>query len=86
MLPYIREVAEITIFILLSCVTLVRNKTLLINEYVCDDAIDILAITETYMLSFRNTKTVDLYVNRRVSEYRAFIRKSKGLGKSGFYA
>ena len=38
------------------------------------------------MLSFRNAKTVDLYVNWRVSENRAFIRKSKGLGKSGFYA
>ena len=75
----------IAIFILLSCVTLVRNKTLLINEYVRDDAIDILAVTETYMLSFRNTKIVDLYVYR-ISENRAFIRKSKGLGKSGFYA
>ena len=75
----------IAIFILLSCVTLVRNKTLLINEYVRDDAIDILAVTETYMLSFRNTKTVDLYVYR-ISENQAFIRKSKGLGKSGFYA
>ena len=49
--PYVREVAVIAIFILLSCVALVRNKTLLINEYVRDDAIDILAITETYMLS-----------------------------------
>jgi len=29
------------------------------------------------MLSFRNAKTVDLYVNRRVSENRAFIRKSE---------
>ena len=38
-----------------------------------------------YMLSFRNAKTVDLYVNRRVSENRAFIRKSEDLGKSGFY-
>ena len=28
-----------------------------------------------YMLSFRNAKTVDLYVNRRVSENRAFMRK-----------
>ena len=27
----------IATFILLSCVALVRNKTLLINEYVCDD-------------------------------------------------
>ena len=35
----------IAIFILLSCVALVRNKTLLINKYVCDDTIDILAIT-----------------------------------------
>ena len=76
----------IAIFILLSCVALVRNKTLLINEYVRDDAINILAITETYMLSFRNTKTVDLYINRRVSENQAFIRKSNDLGKSGFYA
>ena len=49
--PYVREVAVIAIFILLSCVALVRNKTLLINEYVRDDAINILAITETYMLS-----------------------------------
>ena len=65
----------IATFILLSCVALVRNKTLLINEYVRDDAINILAITETYMLSCRNTKTVDLYVNRRVSENRAFMRK-----------
>ena len=39
----------IAIFILLSCVTLVRNKTLLINEYVHDDAIDILANTETWL-------------------------------------
>ena len=49
--PYVWEVAVIAIFILLSCVALVRNKTLLINEYVRDDAINILAITETYMLS-----------------------------------
>ena len=49
--PYVREVAVIAIFILLSCVALVRNETLLINEYVRDDAINILAITETYMLS-----------------------------------
>ena len=62
MSPYVREVAVIAIFILLSCVTLVRNKTLLINEYVHDDAIDILANTETW-----------LHVNRRVSENRAFM-------------
>ena len=49
MSPYVREVAVIAIFILLSCVTLVRNKTLLINEYVHDDAIDILANTETWL-------------------------------------
>ena len=47
--PYVREMAVIAIFILLSCVTLVRNKTLLINEYVRDDTIDILAITETWL-------------------------------------
>ena len=39
----------IAIFILLSCVAFVRNKTLLINEYVCDDAINILAITEIWL-------------------------------------
>ena len=27
------------------------------------------------MLSFRNAKTVNLYVNQRVSENRAFMRK-----------
>ena len=43
-------------------------------------------VTLQYMLSFRNAKTVDLYINRKVSENWAFIRKSKGLGKSGFYA
>ena len=31
----------------------------------------------TYMLSFRNAKTVDLYVNRRVSENQAITRKSE---------
>ena len=49
MSPYVWELAVIAIFILLSCVTLVRNKTLLINEYVHDDAIDILANTETWL-------------------------------------
>ena len=49
MSPYVREVAVIAIFILLSCVTLVRNKIFLINKYVRDDAIDILAITETWL-------------------------------------
>ena len=39
----------IAIFLLLSCVALVRNKKLLINKYVRDDAIDILAITETWL-------------------------------------
>ena len=29
------------------------------------------------MLSFRNAKTIDLYVNRRVSENRAFIQQKK---------
>ena len=41
-------------------------------------------VSLTDMLIFRNAKTVDLYVNRRVSENRAFIRKSEGLIKSGF--
>ena len=46
---YEREVAVIVIFILLSCVALVRKKKLLMNEYVRDDAVDILAITETWL-------------------------------------
>ena len=33
--------------------------------------------TILYILSFRNAKTVDLYVNRRISENRAFIGKSE---------
>jgi len=45
----------------------------------------IMLLIESYMLSLRNIKTVDLYVNHTVSENRAFMCKSEGLGKLGFY-
>jgi len=58
--------------LLISIVTVVRKEGIYIIELVLP-----------YMLSFGNANVGDLYVNLRVSENGAFLRKSEGLGKSG---